>query len=78
MLALQTVSQSLSSTHGRLQEQKRENKTFLPDPFKRLDTLEGVYGMVYTAITNSLPMKIPLPLYLVIWKLVVLRGSATP
>lgn len=33
--------------------------------------------MAYAVITNSLPMKIPLPLSLVLWKFVVLRGNAT-
>lgn len=74
MLTLQTISAPSPQLMECL-NRKEKTPTFFPDPFKRLDTLEGVYGMVCVIITNSLPMKIPSPLSLVLGKFVVFRRN---
>lgn len=58
------------------EQQERENPTFFHEPFKRLDALQGAYGMD-CVITNSIPMKIPISLSR-LTEICCLRNNVTP
>lgn len=69
-------SAALTFTHGMFEQQERENPTFFHEPFKRLDALQGAYGMD-CVITNSIPMKIPISLSRLM-EICCLRNNVTP